>query len=178
MSSDELILSALQLGLYDVDITTGIVINRKGRALAMPPDKDGYRTVTLYFSKGKQRTVLVHRMVAIKAWGVEAVRDRQVGHRDGDRVHNALSNLWLPDTVKEHNAYDGTDQNLIKGQQKTKTDWPPCVRCETMTGPALHGCKSPSRINGKRLGVNGVLCWHCYRALDEREHRRKRKEAA
>lgn len=174
--SDMLIDRALAEGLYSADLATGIVTGRNGHTLAMPVNQDGYRTVTLFFTKQQQVTALVHRMVAIRAWGLEAVQGRQVAHRDGYRTHNALGNLWLPESVKEHNHYDGTDRNLVRGQQKCKDTWLPCVRCGVPDGPPYHGRKTPARISGARLGIEGKLCWPCYHALDERERRKNRKE--
>lgn len=175
MDSDELIAFALEQGIYDVNLSSGAVTNRRGRVLSASVDKDGYQTITLYVRKGLQRTVRVHRMVAIKAWGLVVVRGRQVAHRDGNRVHNTLENLWLPESVKEHNRHDGTDRNLVHGQRKCKEMWAPCVRCGAPDGQPYHARKTPARVTGTRFGFEGDLCWRCYHMLDERERRALRR---
>lgn len=51
---------------------------------------------------------------------------------------------------------------------------PPCARCGTAGGVAYRGGQRPARWSGARFGIAGDLCYRCYRALQERERRRRR----
>lgn len=172
---DEYIASALKMGRYRVDPDTGNVFGPKGRQLACPPDDEGYLIATIFMGQGDQMNVRVHRLVAASAWGIDAIRGRQVGHRNGNPADNRLENLWLPNSIKEHNDVDGTTANLIKGQQHVKPSWAPCVDCGDPDGVIRKGSTTPNRVSGARFGIDGELCWRCYRKHDERKRRQDRK---
>lgn len=176
ISLDDYIAWMLDNGFYDASLETGDIIScRKNRTMARCIDRDGYYFVVLYFDRKLQRNVRAHRIVAIKSYGVEAVRGKQVGHKDSDRTNNKSYNLWLPNTQKEHFIHDGLEANLIRGQKKCKENWEPCVRCGDPNGQPYYGRVTPARTSGLRFGFNGKICWRCYRALYERERRRKQK---
>src|SRR5262245_20766990 len=76
----------LRLGRYRVDPTTGAVVSgRTGRPLAPQRNPEtGYQQVLLSYYPVAARPITVHRLVAIAAFGLAAVRGRHVVHRDGD----------------------------------------------------------------------------------------------
>lgn len=169
---DDYIAWMLNQGYYDAEVHTGRVINpRSGQELR--PTRHGrernYLGVQMVYSSRVIRRVAVHRVVAIKAWGVEAVRGKHVGHRDGDPSHNAIDNLWLPETPREHVRADNSDRGFIP--QPRKEAWAPCVRCGTEGGPIIPKGHTPIRISGQRFGIDGALCGRCYGTLAERARR-------
>ena len=99
LGADDLAALLLRLGHYRVEPATGAVVPAAtGRPLVPQRNPEtGYSQVQLSYRPVAVRTVAVHRLVAVAAWGVEAVRGRHVVHRDGDRAHNAVANLALVD---------------------------------------------------------------------------------
>lgn len=176
MKSNDIIAEALRRGLYRVDPEEGIVYGQRGQALACPPDRDGYLQVVLSID-GSHATVRAHRVVAAAAWGIAAICGRQVGHRDGNPANNRISNLWLPKSQREHYWYDNKVRPKPRKGAPIKTHWLPCIRCGNPDGPPFYGRRTPARVTGAKFGVDGDLCWRCYRALDERVRRQRLKAA-
>ena len=58
---------------------------------------------------GVRGYVLEHRLVAANEWGVEAVRDMDVHHKDGNKQNNSIENLELM-TRSEHTAKTWKDR--------------------------------------------------------------------
>ena len=170
---DDYIAWMLESGRYDVDIETGEVTNpRSGQALSPILNQAGYHEVNLVYNREVVRRVKVHRMVAVKKYGVDAVVGKHIAHLDSNKTHNHWSNL-RPMTPTEHMAYDGI---CVKSYpHPPKTEWPPCVRCGDPDGPYSNR-RSPDRISGARFGIEGQLCRRCYGALQERERRAKARE--
>lgn len=67
--------------------------------------KDGYR-VWATKMEGEQRTVRVHRLVAVAKYGIDAVKDMYVHHKNGIRWDNRNQNLELmtPSNHSRHHA--------------------------------------------------------------------------
>jgi hypothetical protein len=64
------------------------------RILTQMKHPQGYRQVTLYTSgKETYKKCLVHRLVAITFLGPPPFEDAVVNHKDGDKQHNADTNL-------------------------------------------------------------------------------------
>jgi hypothetical protein len=169
---DDYIAWMLDQGYYAVDAKTGAVTNaRTGRPLTTFLNGLGYPSVNLVYNRMVVRRALVHRMVAVKVWGVEAVRGKQVAHMDGARRRSIADNLWIPATARAHVYFDGTYKNLTR--RKPKQQWPPCVRCGDSDGRITGGRATPDRITGGRFGIEGDICRRCYGALQERERRRR-----
>jgi hypothetical protein len=162
MDLDDYVAWMLEAGRYDVDVTTGVVRNaRTGRPLK-PKLDNRRRYLVVRLSYGTcQRTVSVHRMVGIKLWGVQAVRGKEVGHRNGRRDINTVDELWLPATVVEHREHDGA----------TKQAWPACVLCGDIDGRIPMGKRTPGRFTGASFGIDGQLCARCYQRLHKRRAR-------
>ncbi len=169
----------LDHGHYDVDVETGVVTNlRRGRGLKGSPGNTGYPVVYLAYSRDVQRPVRTHRLVAIKVWGIEAIRGKEIGHRDGVRTHSYLSNLVLFHTHREHYRFDAAQgPDRIHGsvtrmtEARRKKSWPPCVVCGDPDGRRDVPTGSPVRISGERFGVNGTLCRRCHKRLAQRQAR-------
>jgi hypothetical protein len=112
----------LKDGTLDVCLKTGKVFGARGQEMAINPDKDGYLCVCIHREKkqrrGKpersgesvrfreRRTVLVHRLVKMKAiavalgghnWRlyVRDIRGIDVNHFDRSRTNNHHENLML-----------------------------------------------------------------------------------
>lgn len=177
---DEFARWMLDHGWYDVDMQTGIVTNvRTGFVLkASPRGPAGrdYRAVSLVFSGKVIRSVKVHRLIAVKVWGVGAIRGKEIGHKDGNRYHNSIDNFWLPDSRREHANFDNSGRGLVR--REAKTSWSPCVRCGDPDGQSQPDCVTPVRISGARYGIAGQLCRRCYGTLGERARRAKQKGQA
>jgi transposase len=153
----------LRLGRYRVDLATGAVISgRTGRPMAPQRNpRTGYDQVLLRY-RPAARSVTVHRLVALAAWGVEAVRGRHIVHRDDDRTHNAAANLALVDP-----------------SARNRGPVAPCARCGAPGGRARApgGAGPPARVSGTRFGIAGLLCAGCYDSLRRERRRRARAEA-
>ena len=148
---------------YDVDIHTAEVWNtRFQRRLKATRDPLGYGAVGLVFSKRVIRTCRVHRMVAIKAWGLDSVKGKEVGHLNGVQNGDHIDNLWIPESRAEHVRFDDSHRGLKRGP---KTTWLPCVECGQENGPIEGHCVTPTRLSGKRFGIDGKLCRICYDRL-------------
>lgn len=174
MPLDEFIHWMIDHGRYDVDTRTGQVTNcRTGKVLkpTTSGQRRNYRKVGLAFSARLTRLVAVHRMVAVKLWGVAAIAGKEVGHLDSDPANNRGDNLWLPESNAEHDEFDDSTRGLIPAPRKTS--WPPCSECGTPDGAKQADCLAPIRLSGLRFGRSGVLCRKCYHRLAERERRAK-----
>ena len=76
----------------------GEIRNSEGLILSHRLSRDGYLRVNLK-SKGKYKTVEIHRVVAQAFLG--AIYKKQVHHKNGDRTDNNVTNLKIV-TKKEH----------------------------------------------------------------------------
>lgn len=168
----------LKIKKYDVNIDSGIVCNlERGKPLKSTLDSNGYPVVKLSLSRGCARSIHVHRLIAIKVWGVSTIKGKQVGHKNGVRHESVISNLWLPETVKEHVYHDETWKNLNwSSDSKVKKYWEPCVDCGEKDGRIEGSNKTPDRLNGIRFGIEGKICRRCYRKHSERVYRKRRAE--
>jgi hypothetical protein len=178
LTLDEFAAWMLANGYYDVDEHTGSVTNlRRGTPVHPIAHPTGYRVVNLVYTRKIVRQVKLHRLIAVKVWGVVAIKDKQVGHRDHDKTNNTIVNLWLPETAAEHVAFDKPHRNLLmrNKQWPTKTSWPPCALCGDKDGRTC--ARTPDRITGARFGVEGSICRRCYGRLHERQRRQRRKAA-
>lgn len=179
LTLDEFARWMLDQGRYDVDVATGTVTNARTGHILRPqhtgPRGRTYHAVNLVFSGRVIRMVKVHRLIAVKVWGVDAIRGKGVGHRDSNRYRNVISNLWLPESVQEHARADNSTRGLVRAE--AKICWPPCARCGNPDGQSQPDCVTPVRISGQRFGIDGQLCRRCYGTLGERD-RRARKRAA
>lgn len=184
MRSDELEMRSMALddyaawmianGRYDVDEQGAPFNVRTGKRLKPTLTRYGYFVIGLSYSRAVLRQVKLHRFIAIKRYGVDAVRDKQVAHLDGSRTNNTPDNL-RPLTPKEHVYLDGTHRNLEDRSHAIKKSWPRCVRCGAEDGPVSKTKRTPDRISGLRFGITGEICRRCYGTLQERERRAKHK---
>lgn len=63
-----------------------------GRVMAQKKCANGYRTVSLYPAEGRQRQLLVHRLVMLAFVGSPPT-GLLVNHKDGNKANNDLENL-------------------------------------------------------------------------------------
>lgn len=168
MPLDDYIGFMLSSGRYEVRNDAGNIVNaRSNRTLQAFSDRAGYLQVNLVFSRRVVRRCKVHRVVAIAAWGVEAVHERQVGHRNGLKHDNSVGNLWLPLDSREDS------ERGLWGRKPPKASWTPCVRCGDPDGRIGLRKLTPIRISGQRFGIDGRLCDRCYNLLRRRKSKRK-----
>src|SRR5262245_32876183 len=83
LTVDEFARWVLDHGLYDVDPETGVVLSlRTGRPMApQRRGQMGYAGVGLRAGT-VGRSITIHRLIAVKVWGVEACRGKEVAHLD------------------------------------------------------------------------------------------------
>lgn len=172
---------------YDVDVETGAVTGlRRGRPLKATPGDSGYPTVYLAYSKHVDRPIRVHRLIAVKLWGVEEIFGKEVAHLDHRRNNNVQSNLQLM-TYAEHREYDGTTKaaraakriKYLSGVRTTrvprKPKEPKIVKSRTVARPVRPPrpetpppAKHPERrrtewppcaVCGDPNGKNAPGCW-------------------
>ena len=167
LGADDLAALLLRLGHYRVEPATGAVVPAAtGRPLVPQRNPEtGYYQVQLSYRPVAVRTVAVHRLVAVAAWGVEAVRGRHVVHRDGDRAHNAVANLALVDPPPP-------TRRPGPGAPRAPAA-APCARCGTTGGWPRFPGRPPARTSGARFGIAGPLCAVCYENLRRQRRRRE-----
>ena len=86
-------------GFEDYEVSDkGEIRNSEGLILSQRLSRNGYLRVNLK-SKGKYKTVEVHRVVAQAFLG--AIYKKQVHHKNGDRTDNNVMNLQIV-SKKEH----------------------------------------------------------------------------
>ena len=143
--------------MTDYDVTeSGIVVNAKtGRVLHQYKSKHGYLRVALY-ENGKQKRVLVHRIVAMK-YIPNPHNLPQVNHKNGIKTDNRVENLeWV--TCKE-NIIHSYKNGLQPHAKKVK-----CIETNEIFISQSEACKKYkiSRtnlsycVNGKRRTVGGL----------------------
>ena len=73
---------------------------RKGRILKQPVNSYGYPCVTIKLLDGSQKTIAVHKLIAI-TFITNPENKPQINHIDGNKLNNTVSNLeWC--SVKEN----------------------------------------------------------------------------
>jgi len=76
---------------------------------------NGYHTITMTDTEGKQKKVFLHRIIA-KAHLPNPENKRTVNHIDGNKTNNTLSNLeWATDAEQQKNLYT-TREHTKKGR--------------------------------------------------------------
>lgn len=104
---EEMFTKVKLLGVKDNYIigNRGTVINTKtGKKLKGSINQDGYMTVSLGFSTGPKRKLLVHRLVAIHFVEEKRIDQEHVNHKDGIKLNNDHTNLeWC--TPKENTIH-------------------------------------------------------------------------
>ena len=163
----------LGLGRYRVDLGTGAVVSaHTGRPMAPQRNaQTGYYQVLLSYRPVAAKPITVHRLVALAAWGLAAIRGRHVVHRDGDRAHNAVANLLLVDAPPRSRRPPGVPPPAGAPRRPPA---PPCARCGTTGGWTPDAARPPRRMSGARFGLTGRLCAVCYENLARIERRRAR----
>lgn len=170
LSCDEFCEKLLASGKYDVDIESGIVMSRaNNKQLKSIVNASGYHVVAFVVTRTLRRQAKVHRLVAIKYYGLEKVKGLHVAHLDSNKLNNHYSNL-RPMSAQDHVRYDKTWKNLRPTAPSTDPIIS-CANCEEKEG--TQGIHRPQRISGKRFGINGQICRRCYGMLQERERRLK-----
>lgn len=155
---DEYVEWMIDNNYYSIEPETGQVMNcRTGKVLKWIIDSEGYPYVELVYSRFLHRPIRIHRFIAIKTWGVAAVRGLHVAHLDRVKTHSVLSNLELK-TPGDHNRYDGNHQHA-------KESWPECTKCGDPNGIIRKGRKTPARYKAEVFGLVGELCSTCYMRL-------------
>jgi len=110
----ELIAELYELGYY-ID-PSGNVIGKRSRRLKIHTGTSGYQQVNVY-KKGKQKTYLIHRLVALK-YIPNPNNLPEVNHIDGDKLNNHYKNLeWC---TRPANIQHGFDTGLITPPWKGK----------------------------------------------------------
>jgi hypothetical protein len=92
-------------GVYQIDPMSGEV-SRDGAVLRAHKNMHtGYWHVSLHLAPFRVQTITLHRLLAIREWGADAIKRKHVAHLNGDKDRNTISNL-APMTPKEHRAHD------------------------------------------------------------------------
>ena len=87
-----------------------------GKVMSQKKCANGYRGVSLYPESGKQRHLLVHRLVAIAFLG-EMPKGYVVNHKDGNKANNNVSNLeWATPSENSKHAYRTGLARGLKGE--------------------------------------------------------------
>jgi hypothetical protein len=155
-------------GIVVVDEHQGTVWNtRRRRMISIWPQgkRDPYPCVYLPEILGEKRHISVHRLIAIKMWGADAIRGKEVSHIDGDKARSVIENLQVL-TPRAHRRFDITQGTYQPS--RPKPSWPPCAVCGTPDGTVIGTRVTPMRIAGTRFGITGQLCKRCYSRYSRR----------
>lgn len=115
---------------------------KKRRLLKQKIQSNGYYAVCVFDKYGKEKTVLVHRLVAM-AYIPNPENKPQINHIDGNKQNNHVSNLeWVTGSENQKHAYrnglnkfDEVDwENLKKLHEKRKK---PVVKIDRFTNKIL-----------------------------------------
>lgn len=113
---------------YLISIYGDIYSLKKRKMLKKKINNNGYQSVCLFDKYGKEKTVLVHRLVAL-TFIPNPQNKPQINHKDGNKLNNSVSNLeWVTSSENQKHAYrlglncfDIKDrENLKKLQEKRK----------------------------------------------------------
>lgn len=82
-------------------------VRKSTRQLRCPYDKScGYRRVAIIDDDGVKKSMLLHRLVALTFLSDTFSEDREVNHKDADKLNNNLSNLeWVTRSENLKHAY-------------------------------------------------------------------------
>jgi hypothetical protein len=95
---------------------TGLVINKYGLVIKGFTDKCGYKEATIYFN-GKQKTILVHRLVLETFTPTNQMDSLDVNHINGVKTDNKLSNLeWCTRSQNIIHSYKNYLQDNVTNQ--------------------------------------------------------------
>jgi hypothetical protein len=167
LPSDAFACWVLAQGYYEVEVGSATVRNTRTGCVLRPQHnrKTGYYHIRLYATPKVSRTISLHRLVALTAWGADACAGKHVSHEDDDKAHNGIGNLRLR-TPLEHIHFDFVSRGRHYGGTPRKTTWAPCARCGDPDGPKSNRqSRTPERVDGRRFGVAGRVCFRCYHQL-------------
>lgn len=131
---------------------------KKRRLLKQKIQSNGYYTVCVFDKYGKEKTVLVHRLVAM-AYIPNPENKPQINHIDGNKQNNHVSNLeWVTGSENQKHAYrnglnkfDEVDwKNLKKLHEKHKK---PVVKIDRFTNKILAKYESIKEA-GEKNGID------------------------
>jgi hypothetical protein len=137
---DETLALGLLHGWIDVDVGTGKITDprsgREVRSLLHPKAGLGF----MYsFRKNGQDRYYTNRLIAIKRWGLAAVRKKEVRE---DPIQGLV--------VQNH------------GASWIKQEWERCAICGTSGGFIGKRHVTPNRYSAEPFGISGELCTRCY----------------
>ena len=113
----------------------GTVLHYRAKYIKPRIDSDGYPSVVIRGSNGKEHTVVVHRLVALAFLGVPPIGE-EVRHRDGNRQNAHLDNLLYG--TRSQNVFDSIDHGTHVQARKTH-----CIQGHVFD--ALNTYYKPSR---------------------------------
>lgn len=88
---------------------------RNGKILKPVINSHGYPCVAIKYANGSQKTITVHRLIALTFLENNNPQANQVNHIDGDKTNNSINNLeWC--TASE-NLYHAFKMGLNKGSK-------------------------------------------------------------
>lgn len=107
-----------------------------GRVMQQKKCTNGYRTVSLYPRSGKQKQLLVHRLVAL-AFVPNPENKPQVNHKNGIKHDNRIENLeWMTCSDNLKHAYES---GLARGKSGESNPMAKLNRDTAEAVRALHG---------------------------------------
>lgn len=105
---------------YEVSNFGDVRNTRNGNLIAKVLHASGYLNAQLW-NKGKFKTCLVHRLVAIAFLGEPSTDDHEVAHSDGNRINNSSSNLrWVThiENMRDRDKHGTTARGVRNGKLK------------------------------------------------------------
>lgn len=111
-------------GLYKISSWGRVFSVRNNKLRSLKEDKDGYKTVGLYF-KSKQTGKLVHRLV-LDHFIERPTPAHECNHKDGDRGNNKLSNLeWVTRSENIRHSFENLGRNRRPGHKNPNSKLTP-----------------------------------------------------
>lgn len=144
---------------YQVSSLGSVFSHKAGRELSAPPNKGGYRLVSLR-RDGVRHPRYVHQLVALVFIGPRP-DGAEVRHLDGDPLNNTLTNLVYGTTAE--NAQDrirhGRDQNTRKTHCKHghPFDEANTYRFSNARQPHGRACRTCNRRAARRSHERRIL---------------------
>jgi hypothetical protein len=146
---------------YEVSNTGKVRNIRTGKEIKSVKHKSGYLNVQMW-NKGKFKSAILHRLVAIAFHGIPQTDKHEVAHSDGDRHNNNASNLrWVThaENMRDRDRHGTTARGKRNGKLKYNDEIVHSARSMSMQGKpvkeiasklSIHPATAYGYINGTR----------------------------
>lgn len=164
MTGDEVALALLKCGRVVVDLEAGLVFSMSSNFPSIPlggkVTKKGYLRAGFHFRGHRPRTIMLHRIICIAAYGLPEGERKHVNHKNGIKNDNRAENLeWC---TTQENATHAKENNLLRpvcGEDRANSllTWKIVNEIRAMSHAGV-----PTSAIAQRFSIN---TWHVRRVV-------------